>query len=323
MGYGLFKPSLASLVGSLFPCKDHLRDYAFSILYISVTLGIFAAGVIGGWFENENTLPLVFFVSGIFVVISLLLFLLSLKWQNSIAEPEVSNSLNQNSSEPLSEQEKSHVKFLAILAIFAIMFYAAHNEGGALLSIYLKRYTDRVVGGVEIPAPWFTAWGAFLTTLLTIGINRIWRLLDEYKKEPPLIYKIAFGLSCTGLSFIVLALAAWYTHPSVTNKTPIYWILIFQIIFVFAKACVNPLLWSATSRLAPKRYHSLYMGLMLGCISLGHLLGGGINSYITQIGYEGLFLLTSILMITASSLLALLKPYLTSLVDYKDQVNRK
>ncbi|MFM9000073.1 MAG: peptide MFS transporter [Opitutia bacterium] len=54
-GTGLLKPSISTLVGGLYAPGDHRRDAGFSIFYMGINLGAFAAPLVTGWLAQGAT----------------------------------------------------------------------------------------------------------------------------------------------------------------------------------------------------------------------------------------------------------------------------
>jgi POT family proton-dependent oligopeptide transporter len=54
LGTGLLKPNVSSMVGQLYPRGDARRDGGFSIFYMGINIGAFAAPVVCGWLANNE-----------------------------------------------------------------------------------------------------------------------------------------------------------------------------------------------------------------------------------------------------------------------------
>ena len=54
-GTGLLKPSISTLVGGLYAPGDHRRDAGFSLFYMGINLGAFAAPLVTGWLAQGET----------------------------------------------------------------------------------------------------------------------------------------------------------------------------------------------------------------------------------------------------------------------------
>jgi len=55
VGTGLLKPSISTLVGGLYAPGDHRRDAGFSLFYMGINLGAFAAPLVTGWLAQGET----------------------------------------------------------------------------------------------------------------------------------------------------------------------------------------------------------------------------------------------------------------------------
>lgn len=71
MGNGFFKISISTLVGSLYQKNDPRRDGGFTYFYMSVNLGAFLAGIIGGGIGEKLGWKYGFWTAGIAMLIGL------------------------------------------------------------------------------------------------------------------------------------------------------------------------------------------------------------------------------------------------------------
>ena len=55
LGTGLLKPSISTLVGGLYTSKDQRRDAGFSLFYMGINIGAFAAPLVTGWLAQSET----------------------------------------------------------------------------------------------------------------------------------------------------------------------------------------------------------------------------------------------------------------------------
>ena len=82
VGNGMFKPIISTLVGKLYATGDQRRDSGFTIFYMGINMGAFAAPLLTGWlaermFGGNPDMPaykVVFIASGIGMVLSLVWF---------------------------------------------------------------------------------------------------------------------------------------------------------------------------------------------------------------------------------------------------------
>ena len=56
VGTGLFKPNISALVGGLYPAGDARRDAGFSLFYMGINIGAFAAPLVTGFLAQSETM---------------------------------------------------------------------------------------------------------------------------------------------------------------------------------------------------------------------------------------------------------------------------
>src|SRR5690606_243198 len=78
-GYGLFTPSLVTLLGHAYRDTPHLREAGFSIYYASINVGVFLALVSLGTIAKLYSWPLAFLVAAFVQIIGLVPIILYLR----------------------------------------------------------------------------------------------------------------------------------------------------------------------------------------------------------------------------------------------------
>ncbi len=159
-GNGLFKPNISTMVGDLYNEGDNRRDGAFTIFYMGINLGALLAGVISGSVTNSFGWKAGFVAAGIGMLISLVMQMaMAQSWLGNIGrEPAAKRDLKLKKSankEPLTKAEVDRIKVILVMSLFTIVFWAGFEQAGGLMNIYTQQYTDRMMGGFEIPAGWF------------------------------------------------------------------------------------------------------------------------------------------------------------------------
>jgi POT family proton-dependent oligopeptide transporter len=94
VGNGMFKPNISAMVGKLYSLGDSRRDSGFTIFYMGINTGAFFAPIITGAFAehmfktgNTPAYKVVFFASGIGMLISLVWFHIGRRSLNGIGRP--------------------------------------------------------------------------------------------------------------------------------------------------------------------------------------------------------------------------------------------
>ncbi len=95
VGNGLFKPIISTIVGKLYSVGDERRDSGFTIFYMGINAGAFAAPILTGWLaeavfgtDAAPAYQYVFIASGIGMLISLVWFYVGRAQLKGIGAPE-------------------------------------------------------------------------------------------------------------------------------------------------------------------------------------------------------------------------------------------
>ncbi|MET9498567.1 oligopeptide:H+ symporter [Streptomyces sp. NPDC006552] len=123
VGSGLLKANISTMVGHLYPEKnDPRRDGGFSIFYIAINLGAFAAPLTIGTIGQKVDWHLGFAMAGVGMALGLLCFVFGFRFLS--AESTVVPS-------PLSAAERTAIwKKVGLWAALAVVFYGVVGGGG-------------------------------------------------------------------------------------------------------------------------------------------------------------------------------------------------
>jgi POT family proton-dependent oligopeptide transporter len=299
VGYGLCKPTLGSIIGIIYPKRSNKQESLFTWLYITLNLSIVAAALLGGYYQLQSIPEEMFFIAQAAIAITLILFLLSLPHlkqyfnaHQTRRKKELAELQLHMTEAHLLPREKAKLVSLGFIFLLALLFSAIHHQGGSLLLLYMGEKVDLHLLGYQIPTLWMTALGGLMTALSAGIFNRLWQRLSSKGVDLSPHKRLSYGLSALSLSFIILSFIATVSDTCDLGVN-FLWILLFEFFFVIANGIVNPLLWSLTSAGAPERYRSFYMGGLIGITSLGGLLGSLLNYFLPQLGYHGIWLITT------------------------------
>ncbi|CAM2843263.1 peptide MFS transporter [Vibrio ordalii] len=214
-GNGLFKPNISTMVGDLYNEGDNRRDGAFTIFYMGINLGALLAGVISGSVTNSFGWKAGFVAAGIGMLISLVMQMaMAQSWLGDIGrEPAAKRDLKLKKSankEPLTKAEVDRIKVILVMSLFTIVFWAGFEQAGGLMNIYTQQYTDRMIGGFEVPAAWFQSLNPFFIITLAPVLAVLWVKLG--KREPNSPMKFALAMFFLALGFL------WYAPHDPTGR---------------------------------------------------------------------------------------------------------
>lgn len=266
-GNGFFKPNVSTFVGQLYEKGDRRLDAAYTIFYMGVNLGAFAAPLVCGFLGdtgNPADFKWGFLVAAI---VSALCLFIYVTWKDKyLVAPDGSalgvvpaSKQTANDSEIKTEKVKLTSKEIALWALGAIalfgLFYYLFN--GDLIGAFI--YAACIV----IPA--FVISDKSLTK---IERQRIW-----------VIYIIAFFVIFFWSAFEQAGISLTYFAEEQTNRNlfgdwvmPTSWFQSFNAVFVILLAPIfaNLWVWLGNKNLEPSSPVKQALGLFL--LSLGYLI---------------------------------------------------
>ena len=244
IGNGFFKPNVSTMVGNLYPEGSHLKDRAYNIFYMGINVGAFLAPIVMEVVRQKAGFHPAFAVAAFGMVISVTILwyfknlVLAADRKRDVGEP-VAESMAAGDAQQaadtaatatdapphgISDQDEGgHAKgaggdagrsaamlavpnwkrVMALIVIFliVIVFWMVFHQNGSTLTYFADDNTDwNVTGTIS------NSINAFWVLVLTFPLVWFWGFLDRRGKEPSTPTKMAFGMTLTGLSFLVL----WY-----------------------------------------------------------------------------------------------------------------
>ncbi|KJY82607.1 MULTISPECIES: peptide MFS transporter [Vibrio] len=291
-GNGLFKPNISTMVGYLYQEGDNRRDGAFTIFYMGINLGALLAGVIAGSVTDEFGWKYGFIVAGIGMLISLVMQMtLAQSWLGDIGrEPAAKRDLaikKSSKKEPLTKEEFDRIKVILVMSLFTIVFWVGFEQAGGLMNIYTQQYTDRMVGGFEVPAAWFQSLNPFFIITLAPLLAVLWVKLG--KREPNSPVKFALAMFFLALGFLCMVGAVMEQGGDTTVKTSMLWLVGAFFFHTLGELCLSPIGLSLVTKLAPLRLASLMMGAWFGCNAIANYVAGYVGSHVGELGAFAIF----------------------------------
>ena len=264
-GNGFFKPNVSTFVGQLYEPGDRRLDSAYTIFYMGVNLGAFAAPIICGFLGdtgNPADFKWGFLVAAIVSVICLIIYvakrekyLVGPNGDPIGIEPAAKKELEKAGAAP---ETKYSVRELLLWGFGAI----------ALFAVFMKLFNNDVIGALiyaaTIIVPAFVISDKSLTK---IERHRIW-----------VIYIIAFFVIFFWSAFEQAGISLTYFAEEQTNREifgwtmPTSWFQSFNAVFVILLAPLFAKLWMwlGGKNREPASPTKQAIGLLL--LSLGYLL---------------------------------------------------
>jgi POT family proton-dependent oligopeptide transporter len=245
IGNGFFKPNVSTMVGNLYPEGSHLKDRAYNIFYMGINIGACLAPIVMEIVKAYFGFHAAFAVAAFGMLISV-----GILWyfKNLVEHPDdLANRQHNRATEKantaatavdapptgISDQERDEnsprssdqsrqdlmntvpnwkrISALIVIFIIVIVFWMVFHQNGSTLTYWADDNTAWSVSGTIS-----NSINAFWVVTLTFPLIWFWSYLDKRGKEPATPTKMAFGMTLTGLSFLVL----WYAATVGENQMP-------------------------------------------------------------------------------------------------------
>ncbi|HBB89080.1 MAG TPA: MFS transporter [Blastocatellia bacterium] len=201
----------------------------------------------------------------------------------------------------LATEEKKRVGVIFILFIFAAIFWSAFEQAPTSLNLFARDFTNRSMGGFEIPATWFQSVNSFFIFLMAPFFAWLWVRMARQGRELSSPAKFALGLFFAGLGFVIMIFAANSVVSSGgAIKVSPWWLVASYFFQTIGELCLSPVGLSSMTKLSPRRFVGQMMGIWFLASAVGNLIGGLVGG---QVDPEKLEQMPMLFIITAASLM--------------------
>jgi len=224
----------------------------------------------------------------------------------------------------LRTDEKKRVVVIAILFVFAAIFWSAFEQAPTSLNLFAKDFTDRVVFGWEIPITWFQSANSVFIILLAPVFASIWIAMGKRGKNPASPAKFALGLLFAGIGFAIMILAAnLVVSTGGAVKVSPWWLVGSYLFQTIGELCLSPVGLSSMTKLSPRKYVGQMMGIWFLASSVGNLIAGLVGGHVDPEKLDQmpkLFIATTLALVAAAVVLGLMVPFIKKLIPNEDKL---
>jgi len=121
MGVGYLKPNISTIVGKLYSIDDPRRDSGFTIFYMGINIGSFAATLLCGWLGETFGWRYGFGAAGIGMIVGLITFLYGQKYLMGHAEPSDPEKLKKSFLGPINVEWAIYLISLPFIGVFWLL----------------------------------------------------------------------------------------------------------------------------------------------------------------------------------------------------------
>ena len=212
----------------------------------------------------------------------------------------------------LSIDEKKRIAVIAILFLFAAIFWSAFEQAPTSLNLFARDFTDRMIGTFEIPATWFQSVNSMFIFLLAPFFAALWVKMGQRGSELSSPAKFALGLFFAGIGFVLMIFAAnSVVSSNGAIKVSPFWLVGSYFFQTVGELCLSPVGLSSMTKLSPRKYVGQMMGIWFLASAVGNLIGGLVGGHVDPEKLEQmpkLFLVTAASLMGAAAVLGLMVP---------------
>ncbi|MEP5766431.1 MAG: oligopeptide:H+ symporter [Halieaceae bacterium] len=205
IGVGFLKPNISTIVGQLYSVDDPRRDPGFTIFYMGINIGSFAATILCGYLGETYGWAYGFGAAGIGMLIGLATFLYGQRHLHGHADPHDEALLKQAGFGPFNKEFTIYL--CALVAVFAVWQMLQFH---AVVEATLNIMSLTVLGGLA----WFLVKRCnkverermFVLIVLTMSSVVFWALFEQSAASMTLfadrvLDRNLFGVELTAAQF--------------------------------------------------------------------------------------------------------------------------
>lgn len=287
LGYGIFTPSIVTVLGFTYRNKQNLREAGFSIYYASINIGVFLALLSLGTIAKFLGWNTAFLVAGLVQIIGLIpLIIYFVKHKQTYQSLHKERSAETKT--PLNPKEKDRLIVIGVFCFVSIFFWAAYNQAFSSMAIFAHDYMNKSLFGIALPESIFMSSESFFLILLAPTFAILYAKLQKKNKDPTAATKTFISLIFIALCFFVMMLGSLGIAPLATQANVSWGFLVGAYFFMaVGEMLLAPISLSLMTQLAPARYTALSVGVWYLCVGVAFYSGGLLAGLMNKMG--GLF----------------------------------
>jgi POT family proton-dependent oligopeptide transporter len=210
----------------------------------------------------------------------------------------------------LTGDEKRRVAVIGVLFVAAAVFWSAFEQAPTSLNLFARDFTERQIGGFEIPATWFQSINSLFVILFAPVAAATWVGLARRRGDLSSPAKLAIGLLLAGLGFLLMIFAAnRVVESGGTLKVSAWWLVWSYFFQTIGELALSPVGLSSMTKLSPRRYVGQMMGVWFLATSVGNLIAGRVGGHVDPEKLDQmpqLFTATTLSLVISAAVLGLL-----------------
>jgi POT family proton-dependent oligopeptide transporter len=182
----------------------------------------------------------------------------------------------------ITKIERDRIIVMYIIAFFVIFFWSAFEQAGSSLTFVADKQTDLNFLGFQLPPSFVQNANSIFIVMFALPFSWLWLKLQARNLEPISPVKQAIGLLLLAVGYYIIAVQI--AKIGDTGKLAVHWLFVMYLFHTLGELCLSPIGLSLVSKLAPKRFSSLLMGVWFIGNAAGYALAGTLGALIPPTG---------------------------------------
>ncbi len=276
IGNGFFKPNVSTMVGNLYPEGSHLKDRAYNIFYMGISVGAFMAPLVAELVSQKYGFHPAFAVAAAGMLISVLILW---RFKQEVEDPpgyavrgedtgaSRHGSMRERVGAMAAVPDARRIAALVVVFLIVIVYWMIVYQSGSTLTYWANDNTDWKLSGVIS-----NAINPFWIISLTFPLIWFWKWLDRKGLEPSTPAKMSIGMLLIGLAFYLMYFAGKAGGDD--GRVSPWWLIMAYAVISLGELMVSPMGLSLVSKVAPIRVR----GLMMGCWFISTAIGNKLTA---------------------------------------------
>jgi proton-dependent oligopeptide transporter, POT family len=304
LGAGCVRGNLASQLGDLYSKTDSRRAAAFQVYYIVLNSAGFVAPLITGQLAAGGKWQYGFGFAGMGMLAGAVIYIAG----RGYLPRDTSAAAVKPADRKLNCAQRRAVVCLILSLPMIAAFWIAQAQVWNTYNLWLRDHVNLLIGGWQVPVPWFQAIDALSIILLAPLVLRFWRWRAQRCGDLDELVKLGIGCCVYAVGMAWLASSDWIYGA--TGKVPIAWALAFHFIANVGYVYFVPVALELFSRTAPVAVNSLMMGVYYLSIFVGGTVSGRLGALYEQLPTAQFWILHAAIVAGAGLVLLLVAPFL-------------
>lgn len=275
LGHGLFRPGMATLLGSLFPSRDSRREHGFLWQYLAINIACVVGPLCAGSVIVEHRWRGLFLLATAAMVVGTLILTIWTWVLRPLPQPLATDA----GSSAAAANPTTRWRAVWLLCTLAVVFWLTALQAGGSLALFAEEYTLQsitVLGrSMAIgPTQFASLHGLLVLALLPLFLASSTRRRRR-PAEPSTPVKMVWGYVATAAAFILLAAAG--LHGGDTSRVNPGWLTGCYLLLSVAELLLGPFGMSLVTQTAPPNRTGQAVGLWFAAAAVGNVAAGGLG----------------------------------------------